>query len=185
MITENISIQKREYYQNHREVILERQTRYNESHREWTRENASRYRKENHNKSLQCVRNWYLGHITQVAERNKNWRKQNLEHCKEIERRYRLKNPEKRAISQARREAIKLGLPNTLTSEQWEAIKKIYHNRCAYCGHKPSKLTIDHVIPLSKGGGTTPDNIVPACFSCNSGKGNRPPKTIPVKRLMI
>jgi DNA-directed RNA polymerase subunit RPC12/RpoP len=37
--------------------------------------------------------------------------------------------------------------------------------------------TIDHVIPLSKGGAHSPDNIVTACFSCNSRKGNRIPNT--------
>lgn len=45
-----------------------------------------------------------------------------------------------------------------------------YH--CQYCG-SASNLTIDHVIPLSKGGGDTWDNLVTACLSCNNMKGNK------------
>src|SRR5436305_1567497 len=40
---------------------------------------------------------------------------------------------------------------------------------CQYCGSQPGKaqLTIDHVVPRSKGGGTTWDNVVAACAPCN------------------
>lgn len=46
-----------------------------------------------------------------------------------------------------------------------------FEGRCAYC---PAPATAwDHVIPVSKGGDTTPLNIVPACKSCNSSKRDR------------
>ena len=49
--------------------------------------------------------------------------------------------------------------------------------RCQYCGHEfeMSDLTFDHVIPASRGGRRTWDNIVTACFDCNTAKGNRTP----------
>jgi 5-methylcytosine-specific restriction endonuclease McrA len=49
---------------------------------------------------------------------------------------------------------------------------------CQYCGAQPGKaqLTIDHVVPRSKGGGTTWDNVVAACAPCNRRKGNRSPE---------
>lgn len=49
---------------------------------------------------------------------------------------------------------------------------------CQYCGGQPGKalLTIDHVVPRSKGGGTTWDNVVTACGPCNRRKGNRSPE---------
>jgi 5-methylcytosine-specific restriction endonuclease McrA len=43
---------------------------------------------------------------------------------------------------------------------------------CAYCG-APDNLTFDHVIPRSKGGRTTWENIVTACSPCNLAKGGR------------
>lgn len=47
---------------------------------------------------------------------------------------------------------------------------------CQYCGqHKPG-LTVDHVIPRSRGGESVWENIVAACASCNRRKGNRLPR---------
>ena len=48
---------------------------------------------------------------------------------------------------------------------------------CQYCGDKPgtSELTFDHVIPRSRGGQTSWDNVVAACSDCNLTKGNRLP----------
>ena len=45
-------------------------------------------------------------------------------------------------------------------------------NKCQYCGSTKS-LTIDHVIPKSKGGEDTWENLVVACSSCNVKKGDK------------
>ncbi len=47
--------------------------------------------------------------------------------------------------------------------------------RCVYCG-TTKNLTLDHVIPRSKGGTDSWENLVTACHSCNSKKGNRTPE---------
>lgn len=49
--------------------------------------------------------------------------------------------------------------------------------QCQYCGSK-NDLTFDHVIPRSKGGRTTWDNVVAACAPCNLRKSNRLPREI-------
>jgi 5-methylcytosine-specific restriction endonuclease McrA len=46
---------------------------------------------------------------------------------------------------------------------------------CQYCGKK-SDLTIDHIIPRSRGGKDTWDNVVVACLRCNVVKGSRTPR---------
>lgn len=50
-------------------------------------------------------------------------------------------------------------------------------HRCQYCGQRPAKqeLTIDHVMPRSRGGRDTWDNLVLACVKCNVTKGNKTP----------
>ncbi|HEV2968692.1 MAG TPA: HNH endonuclease, partial [Pirellulales bacterium] len=50
-------------------------------------------------------------------------------------------------------------------------------NQCQYCGrHFPtSELSLDHVVPRSRGGDTCWENIVCACVSCNVKKGGRTP----------
>lgn len=48
---------------------------------------------------------------------------------------------------------------------------------CQYCGRKPSKkeLNLDHVLPRSRGGETSWENVVTSCIRCNSAKGDRTP----------
>lgn len=46
-------------------------------------------------------------------------------------------------------------------------------HKCQYCG-STRKLTIDHVVPRSRGGGDTWDNMVVACSSCNTKKSDTP-----------
>ncbi|MCX8050874.1 MAG: HNH endonuclease [Chlorobi bacterium] len=47
---------------------------------------------------------------------------------------------------------------------------------CQYCGTRSATLTIDHVVPRSRGGGDTWENLVTACVPCNNRKGNRTPE---------
>jgi 5-methylcytosine-specific restriction endonuclease McrA len=49
---------------------------------------------------------------------------------------------------------------------------------CQYCGTVRSTLTVDHVIPRSKGGHSSRDNIVASCAPCNRRKGDRLPTQI-------
>ncbi len=49
-------------------------------------------------------------------------------------------------------------------------------NCCQYCGTKGDKLSIDHVIPRSRGGLDSWENVTTACLSCNITKGNRTPQ---------
>lgn len=46
---------------------------------------------------------------------------------------------------------------------------------CKYCG-ATKHLTIDHVIPVSRGGQNTWKNLVTCCFQCNNKKGNKTPE---------
>lgn len=48
--------------------------------------------------------------------------------------------------------------------------------KCAYCGTPKRRLTIDHIIPKSKGGKSNFENCVAACKPCNIQKGDRTPR---------
>ena len=50
--------------------------------------------------------------------------------------------------------------------------------RCQYCGTKggPFELTVDHILPRSRGGRTAAENLCAACFACNQRKGDRTPE---------
>jgi 5-methylcytosine-specific restriction endonuclease McrA len=52
------------------------------------------------------------------------------------------------------------------------------NNRCQYCGRKfpTSELSLDHVVPRSRGGDTSWENVVCSCVKCNVKKGGRTPQ---------
>lgn len=54
---------------------------------------------------------------------------------------------------------------------------------CQYCGRKfpPSRLSLDHVVPVSRGGDQTWTNVVCACFECNGRKGGGRPEDVGMK----
>jgi 5-methylcytosine-specific restriction endonuclease McrA len=58
-----------------------------------------------------------------------------------------------------------------LTPEQWHLILDAWAC-CAYCGSDAPALQKDCVLPISRGGRYTLDNVVPACRSCNASKSN-------------
>jgi 5-methylcytosine-specific restriction endonuclease McrA len=49
---------------------------------------------------------------------------------------------------------------------------------CQYCGSSRPSLTVDHVIPRSRGGASVWENIVASCAPCNRRKGNRLPREV-------
>lgn len=58
------------------------------------------------------------------------------------------------------------------TAQEWLDMCAHYNHRCAMCGEE-KPLTIDHIIPRSKKGPNTINNIQPLCAECNARKGNR------------
>jgi 5-methylcytosine-specific restriction endonuclease McrA len=68
----------------------------------------------------------------------------------------------------------KMLIESKLTAAEWTEIKNAHNQKCFYCQATGIPLTMDHLIPLSKGGHHVKGNIVPACRSCNAKKGNRP-----------
>jgi 5-methylcytosine-specific restriction endonuclease McrA len=77
-------------------------------------------------------------------------------------------------VCEQNKRARRLGLVGDLTMSQWCNILDEFNNCCAYCGRR-ELLELDHVVPVSMGGGTTCSNIAPACQSCNSLKRAQDP----------
>lgn len=69
-----------------------------------------------------------------------------------------------------------------LRKSQWWK-NKIAKGICHYCGNKfkPSDLTMDHVVPLSREGKSTKGNVVPCCKDCNNKKKYMTPVDMVIK----
>ncbi|MDR3608367.1 MAG: HNH endonuclease [Oligoflexia bacterium] len=67
-------------------------------------------------------------------------------------------------------------------SQWWHRL--VNRGICHYCEKKfsPSELTMDHVVPLARGGSSTQGNLVPACRECNRDKKLETPVELILKR---
>lgn len=119
---------------------------------------------------------WYERHKEEVKARTRLSCKapEHKEQRRNYARTYRRSDKGKAASALGRsiRRALKFGnTPRTrrLTREQWDKILALAKGRCHWCG-KTRKPTMDHVIPLSKGGLHAAENIVVSCLACNRRK---------------
>lgn len=115
-----------------------------------------------------------------AVERLKRWVRANPGRARAIRsaatKRYAKRHPELmrevwRLSKSSRKATCRAG---SLTVHQWGAIVDAFDERCCYCGRR-SVLTIEHVIPLARGGQHSADNVAPACRSCNCRKQARGP----------
>lgn len=85
-------------------------------------------------------------------------------------------NAERKAKSAARTRMYRRKMWR-LPQAQWGALCAEVYARdgfeCAYCSSSAGPFTVDHIIPVSRGGGHDLENLCVACARCNSSKHNR------------
>lgn len=140
-------------------------------------EQQARYRKGNLEKVRACDRKcgarYYKANRERHLKRTAKWAKANREKCRKSCTKWQKANPEASVLTCSKRRALKYAntpIDEMLKRTEWLAILAEHNGHCHYCSKK-AKLTLDHVIPLSKGGKHSKDNVVPACGHCNSSKG--------------
>lgn len=107
-------------------------------------------------KRLSERRDYYQRNRKKLIQYSLQWAKDNAERAALTSR---LKKQRRRAAG-------------VLTAAEWRQIQDQYGNRCLACG-SDGPLTIDHVIPVSKGGSNTAANVQPLCGPCNSAKATK------------
>lgn len=75
---------------------------------------------------------------------------------------------QQKKVTEQNKRSVKTG---TLTIEDWLISLEKHNFCCAACKSKCSYFTLDHIIPMSKGGSNNKDNIQPLCKECHEFKG--------------
>ena len=103
-----------------------------------------------------------------IEYRNKNYQKRI-----EIERKSRLKNKEKYRMLRSERQSYR---NYAINSRRFlilpKELKKIYNSGCFKCGSNENQ-SLDHIVPISRGGNHSVGNIMTLCKNCNASKGNK------------
>ena len=126
----------------------------------WCKENLERvhaykktYRDKPKAKALAKAYNATPERKAKATIANRNWRARNRTHANQL------------CLARAYK-APALKKPET------DALLDYYGSNCVYCGCEATGF--DHLVPVSKGGQHSLENLAPACGSCNSRKSNHP-----------
>lgn len=139
--------------------------------RKWKEANPERYRE---NARRAGAERW-ARNPEKIREKNRRYRAENPERVKAWKQAWRLKNLGKvREAERRKNSERKSAIGPGVSAEEWQAICEKHGFRCFYCLGKldQSEITLDHFLPISKGGLDAPFNSVPACKSCNCAKHN-------------
>ena len=133
---------------------------WNKANPERVKENKARYYREHAEACKVAAVKWAKDHPEEMRARS-------------IER-YR-RDPEKGKVKVAKRRAVKLAYEGPhYTVDDVKTLLDAQGGLCAYCGTVlDASRHVDHVVPLSRGGGNGPDNIALSCPRCNSSKGGK------------
>ena len=168
-----------EYYQKNKERISRRMKEYHSNNSKKHNEQSKKHYLENRGEILKKRKIYYQENKEQVHTRNLRWKRANPEKNLEHTYKFRKKHPEKvKEWNQRRfnseRAAGKLTL-TTLRKVKEENIKKYGVLTCIYCliPIQPGQDSLDHLVPVSRGGTNEYENLSIACRKCNSKKRTR------------
>lgn len=140
--------------------IVRAERRPTEQQKEWMREYGRAFYQKHKEKVLVRSRAWYERNKESVNARARAWQKS---------------HPEHNAATQAKRRA-KAREEDSHTPEDIRDLMRLQRSKCAVCGEKIAKrFHVDHIVPLSRGGGNERANIQLLCPTCNLRKSAKDP----------
>lgn len=148
---------RKDYHNKNRETINAKNREYGRKNREQLRNYYKKYYEENREKVNLKNRMYYKNNTERLKKYQKDFVRKNRQRYRNYNQNYYHKT----------RSSI-----STFSPQSWQQCLTHFNHQCAYCGSTES-LEQEHVIPVSRGGHYTPDNIIPACRSCNASKNNK------------
>jgi len=158
-----------EYSKSYRQRFPEKSKANNKNFRESNPNYAKNYHAEHRETELLRSKMKYWNNVEKESLRKKKFRQDNPEVLRERNKQYRANNPEIiRAKAQRRRARL---LQNQTFQVSKKELKKLYASECFYCHNEAQ--TIDHLVPIVRGGSHGIGNLVAACNHCNFSKAGK------------
>ena len=135
-----------------------------------------KWRKDYYNRNIEVerkrARDYRRAHIEKFRERDNKRREKDPERNRRVAKEWRQAFPERYKALAHNRRARELNAGGRFSESEWRMVMQKYGSKCLCCGRSVPEinLTPDHVIPLSRGGSNSIDNIQPLCFMCNRKK---------------
>lgn len=157
---------------------------YLERQRQYRAENRARLtaadlarRRADPQKYADYQRRYRDANPTKAAERGKKWREQYADKAKAYAKKWRQENLDLLVIKEQRRRARIKGSGGTLSKDIHARLMKLQRGCCAVCrtNLKGLRPHLDHIMPISRGGPNTDDNVQLLCPSCNLKKNAKHP----------
>lgn len=138
-----------------------------------TNARLARYREANRDTIKATQARWYARNRDQAIAASRSWQRRNRARVARAQREWCARNPEKvQAFGRSRRARVRNAPGGGVTAIQWRQVLHWSEHQCVYCCRIDVPLTLDHLIPLIRGGWHDISNAVPACLSCNSSKND-------------
>lgn len=150
----------------------ERNRRYIAEHREERREYSRKYADEHPEQVIAATRRWQKARPDLHRANAVRYRSRNPQKARAVIYAWKHRNPDRVREMRRNYRARKNGALGHFTDQEWRDLCAQYGNVCLACGSS-APLTADHVVPLTRGGSDTIDNIQPLCAVCNSKKRAR------------
>ena len=175
---------QRKYKEENPEKVKECQRKYYQENQEKVKKRRRKYKEENPEKVKECQRKYNEENQEKVKERQRKYREENPEKVKEIVRKWKEENPDKvkaygvnsNYVRRIRELNTGAPLKTKLTAGGLDLLIQRQDFRCASCNKDITQDNhLDHMIPLSRGGTNSMDNVQYLCSVCNLTKGKKTP----------
>lgn len=161
---------RRAAYRRKREQELAYAAAYREANKEW----LPAYWRESNKKRKPYFDAYKAQNRERIASRRAEWKEENRERVAAKNAEWTRNNPEKNRLKSAARRALKKSSGGALSNGIVAQLMQAQSGLCACCGASLSSgYHIDHIVPLSKGGRNSDDNVQLLTPACNLQKSDR------------
>jgi len=160
----------KKYYERNRNKILAQKSVYYQANYERIATYKNNYYKDNKDKLLKQKRAAYSSDPKETQARNNAWARNNRDKINQYYRKYVVDKPH--VIRQKRIKRRLRMLTNGVFEVRKSELNRLLTSPCVFCGNS-ANITLDHVLPIARGGRHSIGNLMPLCLSCNASKQDK------------